>query len=377
MSRKAELTVKLVDQAVSKLGRTFPEGAVKYDLVKGVSKKGNFSIFSFKDSSGRLIRRESVFDNAGNVTREWRTYNHYSVGRNIDTYVSKNNNEYELLNERFIHFDPTKSTKDAWMFDRNPIVEDCLDTHVISYLSPAKKAKKLSFSTFYDGRVPSSIKSSYTGEQVLAKRNREYLPLVTTEYMGNVEQKVSHISALQEKKFNLKEILPPIEQVPHESIQHSVNSVTNGTVWGNCNIYTGQIKYSDELYYGRKLLDTLAHEYKHASDASKIYRLQSNVDELLSIPKEEIAQAPKEIVDQINFARKSMRNGVIKNNTKGGQRVAKMEKNWEIEEQIPYFERPQENRAFRASAEQLQRYDSCWNSVGKLFDAKFIPPKVS
>ena len=44
--------------------------------------------------------------------------------------------------------------------------------------------------------------------------------------------------------------------------------------------------------------------------------------------------------------------------------------------EIPYLDRLHEIRARRASAEQLQRYDSCWNSVGKLFDAKFIRPKV-
>lgn len=379
MSRKAELTVKLVDQAVSKLGRSFPEGAVKYDLVQGISKKGNFSIFSFKDSSGRLIRRESVFDKAGDVTHEWRNYYHNSAGRTIETYISENHSGYELLNEKVIRFDPTKSTKDAWMFDRNPI-EGCADGHVISYLSPAKKAKKLSFITFNDGDVPKLIIEQNTGKRVLAKRNREYLPLVTSEYMGNVEQKVSHISALQEKKFHLKGVIPPAKRVPHESLQEGgAESITNGVTLGQCHPHTGHIEFSDWLHDSRDLLSTISHEYKHASDFSKINRLQSEIEGFNSIPKEQLDIISKEIdwfSDGMNFAKKSWEKGVIENNSKGGRRFTKLNEILENEAEIPYLDRLHEIRARRASAEQLQRYDSCWNSVGKLFDAKFIPPKV-
>ena len=145
-------------------------------------------------------------------------------------------------------------------------------------------------------------------------------------------------------------------------------------------IHTGKIKYSDELYTSRDLLDTLSHEYKHASDFSKINRLQSEIEEFNSIPKEQLDIMLKEIdgfSDAVIFLKKSSEKGVIENHSKGGRRFTKLNEIIKNQAEIPYLDRLHEIRARQASAEQLQRYDACWNSVGKLFDAKFIPPKVS
>lgn len=375
---KARLLTKIIGKSVSALkSAPRPAEAVTFDLVKGISSKGKFNIFTYKNAAGKPIARFSTYVKDGEKLVEHRIYSQLE-NFHITQMSTRLNNGSAINENKIIAFDSTKASKDAWMFDIKPRSEFD-DIHRISYLSPGKKAQNLSFNTFYDGDVPLFIKATNTGKRTLAKRNREFLPLVTSEYMPNVERKVSHISALQENKFHLEDVLPPIQRVPHESIQHSVNSVTNGTVWGNCNIYTGQIKYSDELYCGRGLLETLAHEYKHASDASKTYRLQSSVDQYLSCTKEELDKMTREIEgfsDILNFNNNSIKRGIIKNNTKGGQRFEKIEKNWEIEDQIPYFERPNEIRARQASAEQLQRYDSCWNNLRKLFSAKFVPREV-
>lgn len=365
---KAKLTTKIINGAISALNKSVPEGAVTYDLVKGISKKGNFSIYSYKDATGRIIGRESQYLKNGEKLTEFRHYEYLSNARYTHTR-SYLNDDLPDISQSLMVFDPAKASKHAWKFDIN----ECgvFDVHKISYLSPGKKPQGLKFDTFYDGDIPFCIRSFNTGNRTLAKRNREYLPLVTTEILPNVEQKVKHISALQEKKLHLEGVLPPIKRVPHGSLQGSDDLET----LGRCQFKIGQINYSDELTHNRNLLSTLSHEYKHASDASKCYRLQSNIDDFGAMPeaqKTEMIEADKRFEELFNFAEKSMQKGAIQNNSKGGQRFAKIEESFE-NDAIPYWDRLVERRARQASAEQLQRYDSCWNSLGKLFQAEFIP----
>lgn len=247
------------------------------------------------------------------------------------------------------------------------------DTHRISYLAPGKKPQYVDFGTFYAGGRPSINDIVANEGRVLAKRNREYLPLVTSEYMPNVEQKVSHISALQEKKLHLKGVIPPAKQVSQESLQSALGP---GFWGGKCSNHTGQVEFYNELYTSRDLLGTLSHEYKHASDFSKINRLKSEIEGFNSVPKEQLDIMSKEIdwfADAMNFAKKSWKKGVIENNSKGGRRFTKLNEIIENQAEIPYLDRLHEIRARQASAEQLQRYDSCWSNLRKLFDAKFIP----
>lgn len=374
---KAKLTTKLLGKAISTLGKAAPEGTVTYDLVKGFSKKGNFSIYSFRDAAGRLLGRESNYLNGIDDLVEYRNYQYLRNSRYTET-VSVLNSTTPKTNRSLIIFDSTKSNKDAWKFDIKPF-DEYSDSHIISYLSPGKKAKNVSFSTYYTGHAPFDLATSNT-KRVLTERNREYLPLVTSEYMPNIRDKVMHIKSLQEKKFGLKNILPPIKRVPHKSLQNGDDVITaNIIARGQCEIRTGQIEFSDELAASSDLLDVLAHEYKHASDASKVFRLENNVDEFLSLTKEQKLEMIKEnkvFAEAFEFAEKSIGKGVIKKDSKSGEIAKKLEQSFENEAGIAYWDRLHEVRARRASAEQLQRYNSCWNSLRKLFQAQFIPKEI-
>lgn len=190
---KAKLTLKLVGKAISSLSKDAPEGAVTYDLVKGFSKKGNFSIYSYRDAAGKLLSRESHYLKGAEDLTEFRTYQYLENSR-YTTLDSVLNGKKLDSDRSLLVFDSTKTSKDAWKFD---IIQrsEFDDIHIINYLSPGKKAKNLSFDTFYDGDIPLGIRVHNTN-RVLAKRNREYLPLVTSEFTPNVQQKVNHISAL-------------------------------------------------------------------------------------------------------------------------------------------------------------------------------------
>lgn len=148
---------------------------------------------------------------------------------------------------------------------------------------------------------------------------------------------------------------------------------------GRCQVQTGHIEYSDELTASSDLLRTLAHEYKHASDGFKVYRLENNVEEFLALTKEQKLQKIKEnklFADAFEFAEKSIGKGVIKKDSKAGEIAKKLEESFENEAGIAYLDRLHEVRARQASAEQLQRYYSCWNSLKKLFQAQFIPKEL-
>ena len=88
---KAKLTTKLLGKAISTLGKAAPEGPVTYDLVKGFSKKGNFSIYSFRDAAGRLLGRESNYLNGIDDLVEYRNYQYLRNSRYTETVSVLNN----------------------------------------------------------------------------------------------------------------------------------------------------------------------------------------------------------------------------------------------------------------------------------------------
>lgn len=343
-------------------------GIVSKDLVKGISKKGRFEIESYKNELGSLVARNYAFWTNGKKTEKRRFYGYGVEGSRNRSYTNLTLRGNEWLNEseNVFLFDSSNINSDVWMLERkiDPIVE----SHKISYLSPGKKKKSLSYKTSYNGENPTIIETEGLGNKKFPEGKSKYLPLITTANSNNVEQKIKHISAMQEKKYQLEGIVPPIERVPEEVLQPSEGCICGG----DCAIETGQIRVNDTLYQSIDLLDVLAHEYKHAYDASNICRLDVNAEMFSFLPKGIVEKMREANFKKISFAEKSIKKGIIKYNSKFGREVRKTELEFKIDDFIPYSERIYEQNARKASLQEVKQYNSCWNAIGNFFRAKFI-----
>lgn len=72
--------------------------AVTYNFVSGSGKKGNFEIYSFFDKNGKLVKRNTAYNNAGNTTREIKWYTPESVQT-----AKSVNGEVKPLPEKIYH----------------------------------------------------------------------------------------------------------------------------------------------------------------------------------------------------------------------------------------------------------------------------------
>ena len=340
-------------------------GAVSCDIIKGFTKKGKFEIQSYRNELGRLVRRDFNFFENGKKIKQQRLYG-YAAGDSKNRAVVSLfpvGNKFQREYERCFLFDQSNSSNDVWMLERKN--NEVSEHQTIAYLSPGEKPKSLSYITSYDGERPVFIEKEGVEKKGFPIINSEYLPIITSVYSHNVEQKIKHISAMQEKKYQLDGVIPPVERVPQDLLDESAN--------GDCDIKTGQIRISNDCYLGSVLLNILAHEYKHASDFSDVHRLESNADTFSILPKKIIKEMKKEYPEEIEFMEKSIQKGVIKYNSKLGKVVKKVEEHLKAREFVPYEQRFHEKRAFNASKKEIERYNSYWDSLKKYFNANFAP----
>lgn len=352
---KAKLTRKIIGALIEK-GSSAPKGAITYDMAQGISKKGHFTIFSFKDKNGRLLQQESKYVNGSNVSETIRCYEYPTANSRI-VHQYNPADPFNHTEER-LFFD--KKHKDAWMFKID--FGFMGDSHKISYLSPGKQAQNVSYTTFWDGEAPHKLVLTGTSDRKLRSKNLEYLPLIgDAGCHHSVKSRIEHTSAIQEKKFNLEGITPKAKRVPSEEL--------NENAIGECNLYNGQVKVDENIGNSRQLLDTLGHEYKHAQEASLMQRLETNVDEFKTLSEAELNYLELGSPGAVKFNNLSIQKGIIPNNSRLGKKVKEIEDSWN--DTLSWAERPQEIRAEQAATEEVKKLDYVIRSLKNLFKAKF------
>lgn len=140
---KAKLFTRIMNAPMEWLPETIrgSKKAVTYNFVSGSGKKGNFEIYSFFDKNGKLVKRNTAYNNAGNTTREikWYTPESVQTAKSVNGEV-KSFTRKNLYQNCFI--------------ETNILPEKGYDTHRFVKLKAGQKPQEISYKTVWDGNVP-------------------------------------------------------------------------------------------------------------------------------------------------------------------------------------------------------------------------------
>ena len=265
---KAKLFTRIMNAPMEWLPETIrgSKKAVTYNFINGTGKKGNFEIYSFFDSNGKLVKRNMTYKNAGNTTREikWYTPEQVKTAKSIDgkmkSFTSRN-----LYQNCFI--------------ETNILPEKGYDIHRFVKLKAGQKPQEISYKTAWDGNAP-EIEYKDCHRILDGFEGAEFLPVLTAE---SSTKRINHIFLNQVKKQELQGIVPPIKIVNRkEAYKHSreLKAIeeqypNDPKIAGFCD-QDGQVYFINDVKSNGSEINNIAHEVQHAKDRSDIERLEHN-----------------------------------------------------------------------------------------------------
>ncbi len=265
---KAKLFTRIMNAPMEWLPETIrgSKKAVTYSFMNGSGKKGNFEIYSFFDKNGKLVKRNTAYNNAGNTTREikWYTPESVQTAKSVNGEV-KSFTRKNLYQNCFI--------------ETNILPEKGYDTHRFVKLKAGQKPQEISYKTVWDGNVP-EIEYKNCDRILDGFEGAEFLPVLTAE---SSTKRINHLFLNQIKKQELEGIVPPIKIVNRkEAYKHSreLKAIeeqypNDPKIPGFCD-QQGQVYFINDIKSNGTEINNIAHEVQHAKDRSDIARLEHN-----------------------------------------------------------------------------------------------------
>lgn len=190
---KAKLFTRIMNATMEWLPETIrgSKKAVTYNFMNGTGKKGNFEIYSFFDSNGKLVKRNMTYNNAGNTTREikWYTPDSVKTAKSIDgkmkSFTSRN-----LYQNCFI--------------ETNILPEKGYDIHRFVKLKAGQKPQEITYKTAWDSNAP-EIEYKNCDRILDGFEGAEFLPVLTAK---SSSKRINHIFLNQVKKTRIRRNCP-------------------------------------------------------------------------------------------------------------------------------------------------------------------------
>lgn len=310
---------KIIQSAISKLGKVnfeVPKNAAVFDFVSGVSKKGDFSIYSFKDASGKLLKKELSFCNErGNVTNITRKY--YELENNTIALWEKilqNGREKEFQIRKFT---PLKTTKDKkyFLYRQENHVPNEMDTHKIGLLGQGEKAKTIEYKFDWQ-EAPDIIAYTEALDKYIPEKYLFALPLVISDTtVLRAAQRSDYISNTLIKQQGLQGLTKKAKRVAQSELGIDTCGICS---------FSGEVSITRCARKSEDLLEILSHEYRHVRDLSDIYRTEEFINNYRNFSKAELNQMEQDCPGIIEFIEKSIKKGVIKKSNPQYQRLQEL-----------------------------------------------------
>ncbi len=241
------------------MGMPVPKGTKTFDYMSACGKNGNFQAVTFRDENGKNLAKSIMQYKNGQKSQK--VIEHTSpISSAVETYFPDGSYNMKI---RTFNTMPNGKT----IMIKNEVSSTGIDRHSTMVIENGKKAKGITYTTKWDGEKP-ELEYINTDKRFKDTKNLEYYPLAC-EYIDpfRTNERIKHISKIQEKQLKLEGITPAPKIVPREPGQPMVYAVTNP--------YNGQIKiYPEHPIDGGSLLDTLGHEYRHAKDFFNMERVK-------------------------------------------------------------------------------------------------------
>ena len=285
---RAQLLSKIVNASMSELpkGIRASSNASTFSCVRGIGKKGEFEVYSFFDSAGKLIKRKASYLKDGCKTEELSLYSLFK-----NNYIGGFSG---LLPQRVkvtaINGKTTKSVREVWLTNSTRMVEEIdagatYDIHKFQSFAPKEKVQELSYKTDWSGDLPKDIKSNFA--QIDNTEGFEYLPLFVSP---NSSKRYKHLEKINLKYQDLDGIVPEMKVISKKQMhkkypylsQWEVAHGGDATALGCCSPEDGLVEVLNSPYHTPlKLVDTVAHEYQHARDYSDALRLGNGYEDMI------------------------------------------------------------------------------------------------
>jgi len=348
-----------------------PQDSYFYDVVSGIfPDKRKFEVVNFRDKKKNLVGRQIYFQDKNknhNVINET-IQNFVSLGtRMLDRFVYINNRLDQELHKIFYD-------KKKFLLETSVKIHSDADINKISLLQKGKKPVSMKYTQDWSGKAPELLYENTNGK-TFKNNNTQYFPVWLYDgFATRFQELVRYIAKIQEKNHNMPSgiILEP-QIVKHSSLNSTKHS--RDEVFGVCNPFNGDIYISDKgATDGIGLLDTIAHEYMHAVDISDGMRLQSNAETINAYTKEEVDAIEKEFPGYIDFFRRSITRGIIKDDSEQGQMLLRLGDDIEKELTTKMSKKEHdkleaEDRAIKKAKEEEKKIDNLIIDTFKFFES--------
>lgn len=327
-----------------------PANAVSCDKVTGSSPaKGRFIIRTFRDEFNSIVGRNFRYKKDGIKTQ---IFKWFFYGNNIKKIYEVEKTNGKIAQEKIKVYNGNK-THGIELLEE--VQNSHGDKYTFSLLQSGVKPQRVSCSPKWDGQA-AELEYENTADRKFSAQNEEYLPIFFGQYSVNRDkQKVHHIAKINEKKYKLEGI------TPEPKISEGLITHDGIFMYGDCDPYTGQIRINSYILHDTpELVNTMAHEYKHASDFSDLCRLQSTYEQFMY---GDLSSDVKEYVsfnsDADSFIKKSFARGIISDKSKKGKKLLKIDESMYIEAnnpKIPHNNLYTEKRAIWEGLNEERKY---------------------
>ncbi len=275
-----------------------PAKAVKYDVLTGSGKKGEFQQYIFRSKKDKPVQILTKYDNNGEVKYVVTDYTRKNGVLDITRRTTVNGD----VTTQYASILPQQMPDGEIIFSKSFMTSSPKgDKGGLELLQKGKKPIGLSYKYNYDG-TPTAIEYKNTQGQKLdiTETESRYLPFVPRRYViveqngqlalgsadftrEGAQKKINLAQIIQEKLHSIEGILPRAKSVEAKDLHLIKTSgmtpeeyfaekgfMIKGEHLGNgqINIVTNIDNNSD----GVVILDFLSHEMQHASDTIKMYR---------------------------------------------------------------------------------------------------------
>ena len=298
-----------------------PEGTEYFQKFIGVTKQDkNYKIINFLSKKKNPLGKEISFIDKNNkeitVRETFQYYEEYKA-KLLDRFVFINDKLNQELHKIFYE-------KNKYYLETNADIKQDKEVHSVSLLQKGKKPKSISYTPAWNGER-SSLNYKNIPKAKLGTQYLEYLPIWLCDgFSTRFRELINHIFKIQEKNHKMPSGIIPEPVI----VKHSyLNSGRHNKVetMGQCDPFSGEIAISNKRSNESiQLLKTIAHEYQHAVDISDCMRLEENVQNIQSYTPEEINVLEKELPGYLDFFKRSLTRGIIKNDTEQGKMLMRL-----------------------------------------------------
>lgn len=341
-----------------------PKKVVKYDKATGTTESmGQFSVYTFKDSTGRIICRNTKYKKGNTVTEISKKFSYQPCDDTAQIHTVKKINNKKTEEEFRVYYGYYNKAFGILM--QQALQTPSGDIHKMTSLKCGKVPKSISYIAKWDGNAPEIRYQNLQGRK-LDCPNQEYLPVFIGEQSKNrKKQKAHHLAKINEKLHDIEGITPEPQIVSYNEL----NKDAPYPITGDCDAYSGQVRVcSYVLGNAYTAVEAFAHEYQHAADFSDSMRLSSAYKEFMNcIQNPENSGFVKENQDIIDFVKKSAQKGLIPDNSLKGEFIKDMDKMIEKYDEVKtlkdHDEQLLEIRAMNKEQEESKKLDDLIHNI--------------